>query len=254
MKNYELNTISVRDVLHTLRECDRNERYEGMFDHMLTFASELTGISEDTLMSELYQENTLPTTEKKSHASSRGSKNKPKFQYYDKTVAHLCESLNKAEEKDAEGEEYRPRAIEDFIPMFMSTNYFGIYYYNGDNEYYLVDRTTGEHTMVLGDSFEFVGKNMLDCMKDEQILHVANTEFLGYLVHFSLDNVNGYFSYEDLTGIAVLEDALRTEKIKKTGGYYLGPSLLEKIQSAKTRAATPSDTKSAPLKEAEHEI
>ena len=45
MNNFELNSISVNDVLHTLRECERNGRYEGMFEHMLTFASELTGIS-----------------------------------------------------------------------------------------------------------------------------------------------------------------------------------------------------------------
>lgn len=54
MKNPERDTISVSNVLHTLRECDRNERYEGMFDHMLTFASELTGISEDTLAASMY--------------------------------------------------------------------------------------------------------------------------------------------------------------------------------------------------------
>ena len=54
-----MSTISVDDVLHTLRECERNVRYEGMFDHMLTFASELTGISEDTLYSSMYQEKTL---------------------------------------------------------------------------------------------------------------------------------------------------------------------------------------------------
>lgn len=54
MKDYEMNTISVNDVLHTLRECDRNEKYDGMFEHMLSFASELTGLSEDTLAGAMY--------------------------------------------------------------------------------------------------------------------------------------------------------------------------------------------------------
>lgn len=56
MNNFELNSISVNDVLHTLRECERNGRYEGMFEHMLTFASELTGISEDTLCSSMHEQ------------------------------------------------------------------------------------------------------------------------------------------------------------------------------------------------------
>ena len=53
MNNFELNTISINDVIHSLIEYDRNQMYEGMFDHMLTFASELTGISEDTLLAEM---------------------------------------------------------------------------------------------------------------------------------------------------------------------------------------------------------
>lgn len=59
MKNFDVNTISVNDVLHTLRECDRNERYDGMFEHMLVFASELTGMSEDALLDSMYKDESL---------------------------------------------------------------------------------------------------------------------------------------------------------------------------------------------------
>ena len=52
--NTNMHTISVNDVIHTLRECDRNARYEGMFDQMLIFASELTGLSPDLLMEKMY--------------------------------------------------------------------------------------------------------------------------------------------------------------------------------------------------------
>lgn len=55
MKTYDERTISISDVLHTLRECNRNDNYESMFDHMLTFASELTGISEDQLCTLMYR-------------------------------------------------------------------------------------------------------------------------------------------------------------------------------------------------------
>ena len=54
-RDYHLDTISIDDVLHTLRECERNERYEGMFEHMLTFASELTGMSADALSEAMYE-------------------------------------------------------------------------------------------------------------------------------------------------------------------------------------------------------
>jgi len=54
MKDFEMNTISVNNILHTLRECERDQKYEGMFDHMLTFASELTGLSEDALVDAMH--------------------------------------------------------------------------------------------------------------------------------------------------------------------------------------------------------
>lgn len=49
-----MNTLSINDVIHTLRECDRNERYDGMIDQMLIFASELTGLSPDSLIEKMY--------------------------------------------------------------------------------------------------------------------------------------------------------------------------------------------------------
>lgn len=49
-RDNELMTISVNNVVHTLRECQRDWKYSGRFQPMLAFASELTGISEDGLM------------------------------------------------------------------------------------------------------------------------------------------------------------------------------------------------------------
>ena len=129
-----------------------------------------------------------------------------------------------------------PVKADEFIPIFKSENYFGIYCWHDDgNEYYLVNRNNGEHTMVLGDSFEFVGKNTLDCMKDEKVLHVANTEWLHYLIDFSLENVKGVVPEAELGGIAVLESAWRDE-CRRQGGYVMGQSLAERIQAATERA------------------
>lgn len=49
-RDNSLMTISLEDVVHTLRECQRDWKYTGRFEPMLAFASELTGISEDGLM------------------------------------------------------------------------------------------------------------------------------------------------------------------------------------------------------------
>lgn len=45
-----LATISIDNVVHTLREVQRDWKYSGRFEPMLAFASELTGIPEDGLM------------------------------------------------------------------------------------------------------------------------------------------------------------------------------------------------------------
>ena len=163
------------------------------------------------------------------------------LQNYDDAFSYLCEVLNRhAAEVDSD-DVRTPIELDDFIPIFKSTNYFGIYcyntdhYYSGENEYYLVNRNTGEHKMVLGESFEFIGQNLLDCMKDEQILNVANTEWLQYLVDFSLNNVQGIVPIEELGGLAVLQTALRAEKMKETNGYYPKPSLADQIGAATNR-------------------
>lgn len=46
---YKYNSISVADVIHTLREMARDDKYNYALDHMITFASELTGLSEDRI-------------------------------------------------------------------------------------------------------------------------------------------------------------------------------------------------------------
>lgn len=167
----------------------------------------------------------------------------PLLNNYDEAVAHLCEALNKRDDEMDLDDTFEARKLEDFIPMFKSTNYFGIYHYNAvtGNEYYLVDRTTGGHAMVLGDSFEFIGTNLLDCMQDEKVLNVANKEFLHYLVHFSLENAKGILPVKTLSGIAVLERALRKEN-EKAGAYYPNPPLADQIKAAVNRTAAPESS------------
>ena len=166
---------------------------------------------------------------------------------YDDAIGHLCEVLNTIDWELDTDDVRTPIKLEDFVPIFKSENYFGIYvwhadrYHSGENEYYLVNRNNGEHKMVLGDSFEFVGRNTLDCMKDEKVLHVANTEWLRYLVDFSLNNVQDAVSNTELRGIAVLEAALR-EAVQKEGKYMMGQSLIEKLDAAQQRAQEPTSS------------
>ena len=174
---------------------------------------------------------------------------------YADVVSHLCEVLNQHDEEVDVDDVRAPVKTEDFIPIFKSTNYFGIYcyhadhYFSGESEYYLVDRNTGDHKMVLGDSFEFIGQNLLDCMKDEKILHVANTEWLQYLVDFSLNNVQGIIPIEKLGGLAVLQTALRAEKTKENHAYYPKPSLADQISGANSHKIPKSSDMTSPSKD-----
>lgn len=159
------------------------------------------------------------------------------LRHYDDAVRHLCEVLNRQDEEMDLDDNFTPVKSDEFIPIFMSENYFGIYCWHDDgNEYYLIDRNTGAHTMVLSDSFEFVGYNTLDCLKDEKILNVANEEWLHYLIDFSLENVKGVVPESELGGIAVLESAWR-EECRKQGGHVMGMSLAERIKMATEKAA-----------------
>lgn len=129
-------------------------------------------------------------------------------QSYEGAIAFLCASLNKRE-----GNEYN-RKVEDFTPIFESSNYFGIYFYNGDNEYYLVSKEQGEHDLVLDDSPDFIGKNNLSLLTGEKILDVANKEFLGYLVEYSREHAKGLLPERELAGLHVLELALKPGDIE----------------------------------------
>ena len=155
---------------------------------------------------------------------------------YDDAIAYLCETLNEKGEAMDLDDLWEPISMSDFVPLFKSNNYFGVYcYHDGENEYYLINRNTREHKLVLGDSFEFIGQNNLDCLKDEVILDVANKEYMRYLVDFSYHNVKGLLPVENLQGIAVLDAALRKAN-EKEGAFYPKLSLMDQIQSASKRA------------------
>lgn len=161
----------------------------------------------------------------------------PMLNTYDEAVAHLCAALNQRDDEMDPEDVRTPIKIEDFIPLFSSTNYFGIYcyhgdrYYDGQNEYYLVDKASGGHAMVLGDSFEFVGTNLLSCMEGEKVLDIHNNEFVQYLIDGCLDNAKNIFPIEELAGIAVLQSAQREDR-KKQGLVYPHPSLADSIKAA----------------------
>lgn len=122
---------------------------------------------------------------------------------YETAIGYLCEILNKV----ADGE-FEDRTVEQFQPIFETDNYFGIYWYCDANEYYLVDKNDGSYQMVLGDSFEFVGQYLLECLESETVLNVANKEILEWLIEFSRENVKDILPEDKLEGIHVLENAL----------------------------------------------
>lgn len=127
-------------------------------------------------------------------------------QTYVGVIDYLCASLNKEE-----NDEYN-RKTEEFSPMFETTHYFGIYSYNGDNEYYLISKE-GEYDLVLDDSFEGIGKNNLTLLEGEEILDIANRELLANLAEYSRENIKGLIPERELVGLHVLELALNPNDV-----------------------------------------
>lgn len=59
MKKLDADIFSINDVLHTLKACDLDSRFDGAFEHMVAFASELTGLSEDFLIDRIYEKQAI---------------------------------------------------------------------------------------------------------------------------------------------------------------------------------------------------
>lgn len=58
-----VNLFSVNDVVHTLKQLSERMLVGSNMDYMITFASELTGISEDVLMDKMYDSRALEASE-----------------------------------------------------------------------------------------------------------------------------------------------------------------------------------------------
>lgn len=86
----DLATISVADVVHTLRECQRDWKYSGQFSHMLAFASELTGLSEDALIEMMHSVRGLDEV---LHEASARSNACDKIHAVDREIEKLWEEL-----------------------------------------------------------------------------------------------------------------------------------------------------------------
>ena len=156
---------------------------------------------------------------------------------YEGVIGHLCEILNKSEGWGSD------RTVNEFEVIFESEHYFGVYFYNGANEYYLVDKDRGAYDLVLGDSPDFVGRFYLDKMGIEKDIRIVNEKAFGSLVEGIRENIADYRDFwtdERIKGLLVLEKALavlRKGKWKEKESL----SLDEKIISA--RSAGPVEDK-----------
>ena len=86
----DLMTISVDDVVHALRECQRDWKYSGRFEPMLAFASELTGISEDGLLEMMHR---VRGIDELLHEASARSKADDITHVVDREIEKLWEEL-----------------------------------------------------------------------------------------------------------------------------------------------------------------
>lgn len=130
-----------------------------------------------------------------------------RFEDYGDVERDLCELLNKEEEG-----EYG-RKPEQFQVIFESEDYIGVYSYNGDNEYYLLDKENGKYDLILGDSPDFVGRYTLEKMESQKDIHIENVEIFGWLTEYSRGNAEGFVPENELGGLHVLEHALQVARV-----------------------------------------
>lgn len=140
--------------------------------------------------------------EARENAGEKRTEKEPFVKSVRDAVAHCCRELNR-------DEEWEPaRKESDFKAIFESEKFFGLYYYFGDNEYYLVEKESGAYNLVLGDSPDFVGRNFLKVLEGDTVLKVYDRNLLECLVNGVNENVRGFVPDEEIVGIPVLEKAL----------------------------------------------
>ena len=106
---------------------------------------------------------------------------------YEETIKNLYKYLVET------GQYYdEPYGSSLFEPIFESTHYIGLYFYDGANDFYLVDKGTGIHSIILGDSPDFIAKNCLEDLVGEKLLDVANEEYMNWLIDYSAWAIEGW--------------------------------------------------------------
>lgn len=150
---------------------------------------------------------------------------------YKDAIDSLCENLNMAEDSEHE------REVEFFVPVFETDKHVCIYYYEDNNEWYAVDKETGNYKLILDDSYVWVNKPSLNIFADDTVLHIAEEDLMFNLADSSkylISSAKGkVLPEEDLKGIKVIEKALEERKNRNSNNL----SLNAKIQSASNRIA-----------------
>lgn len=153
---------------------------------------------------------------------------------YKDAIDSLCENLNKAEDCEFE------REVEAFVPVFETDKHVCIYYYENNNEWYAVDKETGDYKLILDDSYVWINEPSLNIFVEDTLIHIADRDLM-----FNLTDTSKYLlssikdkvpSDEEMKGINVLEKALTKYKSKDN------LSLNDKINSASGRASKPEAT------------
>lgn len=128
-------------------------------------------------------------------------------QTYEGAIEFLYDTLNYEEGGETD------LTLEEFSPVFESTNYFCIYCYNFGDEYYLVSKDLGECELVLDRCPPLFGRNNLISLSGEKILDIADEELLRELVLDSRDGFAHFIPESELTGLHVLEELYLTEPV-----------------------------------------
>lgn len=247
MNQTEVHTISINDVVHTLRECDRNARYEGMLEHMLLFASELTGQSEDALLYAMYPDKEHSVEEPVKQISAtiiEYNNQEPPFLYQDLKI--WCNAAGELWDPHKEQYIETKQLPRDLLAAYETlwegtgddylVEYHGQYYYMLDYVYHeKMVLKDGEY--ISQDSYETAKFNAQTVAKSEAlndtiILLSKASPWIGQ-EHFVSVLINPYESNENLTN---MKESLALHMFQNPDMTMTQP-LHTKIESASLRTA-----------------
>ena len=135
---------------------------------------------------------------------------------YNEAIHHVCYQLNELDDEFKHNE-------SNFTPVFETTSFFCIYYYDPsfEEEYFLINKDNDKFRCILNNTPDFIGSNELSVMTHEKLLHVHNKELMETLLIYSERYSKDFYDHAHLIGLYNFKNEYDLYKSKNTLIYKI---------------------------------